>query len=69
MHDEQERRSTLLRGGLRIYTTLDPAMLAAAEFSRNGLPANSEGFDAALVSLETSTGAIRVMVGGSGFKR
>jgi membrane peptidoglycan carboxypeptidase len=67
--DEQERRSTLLRGGLRIYTTLDPVMQAAAEYSRNALPANSAGFDAAIVSLETSTGAIRVMVGGRGFKR
>lgn len=67
--DEQERRSTLLRGGLQIHTTLDPTMQAAAEYSRYALPANTAGFDAAIVSLETSTGAIRVMVGGSGFKR
>ena len=67
--DEQERRSTLLRGGLRIYTTLDPDMQIRAEFARAALPVNAQGFDASLVSLETSTGAIRVMVGGSGFKR
>ena len=67
--DEQERRSVLLRGGLRIHTTLDPTMQAAAEYSRNALPDNSAGFDAAIVSLETSTGAVRVMVGGRGFKR
>jgi len=67
--DEQQRRSTLLRGGLRIYTTIDPVLQAKAEYSRNALPENAQGFDAALVSLDTSSGAIRVMVGGKGFKR
>ena len=67
--DEQERRSTLLRGGLRIYTTLDPVLQAKAEYSRNALPDTALGFDAAIVSLDTSTGAVRVMVGGKGFKR
>ncbi len=67
--DEQEIRATLLRGGLQIHTTLDPTLQAKAEFSRGALPNTSEGFDAAIVSLETSTGAIRVMVGGKGFKR
>ena len=68
-NDEQERRSTLLRGGLRIYTTLDPKLQATAEFSRNALPDTAQGFDAAIVSLDTASGAIRVMVGGKGFKR
>ncbi|MCU1392960.1 MAG: putative penicillin-binding protein [Ilumatobacteraceae bacterium] len=67
--DEQQRRSTLLRGGLRIYTTLDHDLQAKAEYSRNALPDNAQGFDASIVSLDTSTGAIRVMVGGKGFKR
>ena len=67
--DEQERRSTLLRGGLRIYTTLDPVLQAKAEYSRNALPDTEQGFDAAIVSLDTSSGAVRVMVGGKGFKR
>ena len=67
--DAQERRSTLLRGGLKIYTTLDPVLQATAEFSRGALPNTAQGFDAAIVSLETSTGAVRVMVGGKGFKR
>ena len=67
--DEQQRRSTLLRGGLKIYTTLDPVMQAAAERANAVLPQNKLGFDTAIVSLETSSGAVRVMVGGRGFKR
>jgi len=67
--DEQERRSITLRGGLRIYTTIDPVLQLKAEEARNALPDTAAGFDAAIVSLETSTGAVRVMVGGKGFKR
>lgn len=67
--DEQQRRSTLLRGGLKIYTTIDPTMQAAAELSATALPANRLGFDSSIVSLDTTSGAVRVMVGGRGFKR
>lgn len=67
--DEQQRRSTLLRGGLRIYTTLDPVLQAKAEAARNVLPDTVQGFDAAIISLDTTSGAVRVMVGGRGFKR
>ncbi|HEY4332761.1 MAG TPA: transglycosylase domain-containing protein, partial [Ilumatobacteraceae bacterium] len=67
--DEQEIRATLLRGGLQIHTTLDPTLEAKAEAARGELPSNKQGFDAAIISLETSTGAIRVMVGGQGFQR
>ncbi len=63
----QERYNQLFRGGLRIYTTIDPAVQRAAEEARNQLPATTEGFDAALVSLDSSSGAIRAMVGGAGF--
>jgi penicillin-binding protein 1A len=67
--DEQQRRSTLLRGGLRIYTTIDPILQSKAEAARNVLPDTQQGFDAAIVSLDTTNGAIRVMVGGKGFRR
>ncbi|MEL0040380.1 MAG: transglycosylase domain-containing protein [Ilumatobacter sp.] len=63
----EERYTALYRGGLRIHTTLDPALQAAAEEARDLLPDTAEGFDAALTSLDTSTGAIRAMVGGRGF--
>ena len=65
---EQERATLLFRGGLRIHTTLDPFMQAQAETARNILPPNSVGFDAAIVGLDTTTGAIRTMVGGRGLR-
>ncbi len=66
---EQERANLLYRGGLRIHTTLDPAMQLQAETARNILPDTpSHGFDAAILSLDTATGAIRAMVGGKGLR-
>ncbi|HWL44106.1 MAG TPA: transglycosylase domain-containing protein [Ilumatobacter sp.] len=63
----EERYTRLHRGGLRIHTTLDPAIQAQAEEARNQLPGNLVGIDAAITSLDTRTGAIRAMVGGQGF--
>ena len=63
----QERYNQLFRGGLRIHTTLDSNLQSAAEVARNELPENAEGIDAAIVSLDSTTGAVRVMVGGKGF--
>ena len=66
---EQERANLLYRGGLRIHTTLDPAMQLQAENARDILPDTPfNQFDAAVVALDTATGAIRAMVGGSGFR-
>lgn len=65
---EQERATLLYRGGLRIHTTIDPFMQAQAEAARNILPPNAQGFDAAVVSIDTPTGAIRAMVGGRGLR-
>lgn len=64
----EERYNQLFRGGLRIHSTLKPDMQAAAEQARNLLPGTTEGFDAAIVSLDSESGAIRVMVGGRGFQ-
>ena len=64
----EERYNQLFRGGLRIHTTLNPAMQAAAERAQDLLPQTAEGFDAAIVSLDAQSGAIRVMVGGRGFQ-
>ncbi len=65
----RERRNALLRGGLRIYTTLDPVAQARAEAAVNEVlpPGSKPGFAASLVSIEPSTGAVRAMVGGPGF--
>jgi penicillin-binding protein 1A len=66
--DEQQRAGLLYRGGLRIHSTLDPNIQALAEQARNQLPDTPQGFDAASVTLDTKTGAIRAMVGGHGFQ-
>jgi penicillin-binding protein 1A len=61
---EQDRASLLYRGGLRLYTTFDPNLQALAEQARNVLPDTLQGFDAAMVTLDTATAAVRAMVGG-----
>lgn len=64
----QERYNKLFRGGLRIYTTLDPVVQEAAESARKSqLPENSAGIDTAIVSLDSKTGAVRAMVGAKPF--
>jgi penicillin-binding protein 1A len=64
---EQDRANLLYRGGLSIRTTLDPVLQQHAENARDELPPTSVGIDASIVSLDAKTGAIRAMVGGSGF--
>ena len=66
--DEQQRASLLYRGGLSIHSTFDPNLQSLAEQARTQLPENAQGFDAAMVTLDTKTGAIRAMVGGHGFQ-
>lgn len=64
----QERYNKLFRGGLSIYTTIDPVAQSAAENARvNQLPANTAGIETAIVSLDSKTGAVRAMVGGKPF--
>jgi membrane peptidoglycan carboxypeptidase len=63
----EERYSALFRGGLRIHTTFDPYLQQQAEATRNTLPETPQGFDAAILSLDTQNGAIRAMVGGPGW--
>ncbi|MCB0967316.1 MAG: transglycosylase domain-containing protein [Ilumatobacter sp.] len=63
----EERYTMLHRGGLSIHTTLDPNLQAQAERAALELPANEAGIEAALTSIETDSGAIRAMVGGTGF--
>ena len=64
----QERYNKLFRGGLSIYTTLDPVAQSAAENARaTQLPANTAGIETAIVTLDSKTGAVRAMVGGKPF--
>jgi penicillin-binding protein 1A len=64
----QARYNALFRGGLSIYTTLDPKMQAAAKQAvADNLPADNGKWTTALVSVEPSTGAVKALIGGSGF--
>ena len=63
-----ERYAALYRSGVKIYTTLDAVAQAQAEkASKEKLPENKAGIQTSMVSLDTSTGAIRALVGGPGF--
>ena len=64
----QERYAKLFRGGLRIYTTVDRDVQASADEAVTLLPDNSVNAQAALVTVDNATGAIRAMVGGKPFK-
>jgi len=64
----QERYAKLFRGGLRIHTTLDREAQASADEAVQLLPDNSVNAQAALVTIDNATGAIRAMVGGKPFK-
>jgi membrane peptidoglycan carboxypeptidase len=65
---EAERDRLIFRGGLSIHTTLVPGVQAMAEQSiQDTLPANRGEFNAALVSVEPSSGAVRAAVSGLDF--
>ena len=68
--DRAERERKLLRGGLRIYTTIDPALQRVAEAKvAEILPDSGGRFTAALVTLDPGTGAVRALVGGPDFTK
>jgi len=64
---EQERRDAVLRGGLRVYSTLDPAAQANAENAVRLVLPNQPPFTASLVAIDPRRGMVRAMVAGSGF--
>ncbi len=65
---DAERNRLVFRGGLNIRTTLLPSAQAKAEQSiADTLPAERGEFNAALVSVEPSTGAVRAAVSGLDF--
>ncbi|MDP9386407.1 MAG: PBP1A family penicillin-binding protein, partial [Actinomycetota bacterium] len=66
----QERYNAVFKGGLRIESTLDPALQEMAERHRNRVlpPSLLKGrFTSALVTVEPSTGYVRAMVAGDDF--
>ena len=63
---QEERSALVFRGGIRVETTLDPAVQAAAEQAvRDKLPQSP--FTAALVAIDPGTGDVRALVGGPNF--
>ncbi|MBN1289756.1 MAG: PBP1A family penicillin-binding protein [Actinobacteria bacterium] len=58
----------VFRGGLRIYTALDPRMQDLAESTVKNMTNPEKGPDAALVCLDPRTGYIKAMVGGKNYK-
>ena len=64
----QERFNMLYRGGITVTTTLDAkAQAQAEEAAKKNMPANKTGVQSSMVSVDTSTGALRALVGGPGF--
>jgi penicillin-binding protein 1A len=62
-----DRYDALFNGSLHIYTDMDPHLQALAERTvRSDTPANSGGFQQALISVDPTTGKVRALVGGSG---
>jgi penicillin-binding protein 1A len=65
----EERINAVFSGGLRIHTTLSPYAQFAAELAQaTVIPANDKGITAALVAVDSHTGAVRALVGGPGFE-
>jgi penicillin-binding protein 1A len=68
-NDYNTRYNAVFGGGLKVYTTLDPPAQAVAEAAvRNIVPKNDKGVVGVVASVEPSTGAVRVLVGGPGFE-
>jgi penicillin-binding protein 1A len=66
---DEARAEALFSGGLRVYTTYDPAAQQAARDAVDRFtPADDRGFVGALASVEPGTGRVRAIIGGPGFE-
>ena len=64
-----ERYNAIFKGGLRIETTYDPNLQAIARRQMDAKIPDTKGrFNASLISIEPSTGAVRAMVAGKDFE-
>lgn len=65
---QSERYNAIFRGGLRIETTLDPVMQEIAQRQIDTkIPDTGGRYQAALISVEPKTGAVRAMVAGKDY--
>ncbi|MGG2017367.1 transglycosylase domain-containing protein [Bacillus sp. S10(2024)] len=63
--DEQ----TVTRGGLRVYTTLDPKLQKIAEHAVNETIPSTTEIETAIVSMNPKTGEVMSLVGGRDYKK
>jgi len=64
----EERENAVLRGGLKVYTTLDPDAQANAQNAVDESIGEKPGFTASIVAIDPTSGAVRAMVAGTGFE-
>jgi penicillin-binding protein 1A len=65
---QTERYNAIFKGGLRIETTYDPRLQEIARRQMDAKIPDTKGrYNAALISLEPTTGAVRAMVAGKDF--
>ncbi|HEY3673246.1 MAG TPA: transglycosylase domain-containing protein [Acidimicrobiia bacterium] len=65
---EKERSDKILKGGLKIYTTIDPVLQQMAiDSSINAKPQYGEDWVASIVAIDPSTGAVKAMVSGQDY--
>ena len=65
---ERARIKTLFQGGLKIYTTLEPALQRAGERIVARRFPDPRGPQSAIAAIDTATGAVKALVGGQNFQ-
>lgn len=68
IHDVGLNEQTMQRGGLRIYTTLDPKLQKIAEQTVKDTIPKTTDIQTALVSMNPKTGEVAALVGGKDYK-
>ncbi|MFX3625180.1 MAG: transglycosylase domain-containing protein [Ectobacillus sp.] len=63
--DEQ----TIARGGLRIYTTLDPKLQSIAEKAVKQIIPASTDIETALIAMDPKTGEVKALIGGRDYEK
>ena len=64
---KQERRDRVLKGGLKIYASLDPKLQQDAQNAMDAVLPEKPGWTGSLVSIDPTTGLVKAMVAGPGF--
>jgi penicillin-binding protein 1A len=65
---KQERKDRVLKGGLKIYASLDPKLQLDAQNAMDAVLPEKPGWTGSLVSIDPTTGLVKAMVAGPGFE-